>query len=135
VVEELTNQIAETETNAIEDTIRVLLPEADGDARKHELENALRIDLGRLYELIDHGLTIEIRATEPVAAEVENTPGLKEQYVEIKRIADMLRFPPIQGSPIHQLSPPPPNTDDAGENVPDRAKHPGKGKKPPQPKH
>ena len=134
VTDALTKQIEDTEAKAIEDTIRALHEQGAEVERGQEVGNGLRLDLRRLYELIDHGLTIEIRAAEPEPAEGED-PASQFQYAEVKRMGKILQFPQIAGTPIHQLSPPPPDDGDSEGDETEKGKHPAKGKKSSPTKH
>ena len=86
--EELTETITTKVEEVVEESTSLAIQTYAGDAaRRNELENALRMDMRRLFGQIELGLNVEIRTNEPAkadpdhAADIAAIAGLTQGFV------------------------------------------------------
>lgn len=96
-VEELTEQIATTVDEVVEESTTLVLTNYKGDGnRKNELGNALRQDARRLFGQIERGLTVEVRVEPKPKADPESQKALET----VADLGKKLQFPQIAHDPI-----------------------------------
>jgi len=96
--------------------VLLLKPVTNDKGRNAELTTALKIDVERLFQLFEHGLTIEIKASEESAAPDE-TPEALQARNQIRDFGKVMQFPKMQQAVLH-LSPPLPDDDGGKEEKP-----------------
>jgi hypothetical protein len=96
-IEEVTDQIATTVEEVVEESVEVTLSGFNKDSgRKNELRNALTQDTRRLFGQIERGLTIQFRAMPEEAVHDDDTASL----ATIREAAQNLHFPERQSEPM-----------------------------------
>ncbi len=95
--EELTDQITTMVEQVVEESTTLCLVGYNKDTgRRNELENALRVDLGRLFGQIELGLTVEIKTHETVDASESDMVNKKA----INELSHKMQFPAISKEAI-----------------------------------
>lgn len=96
-LEEITDQIATTIEEVIEESVELtLFGFTEDHGRKNELHNALIQDTRRLFGQIERGLTIQFRAQPKEDEEGEDADAL----TAIQQAAQKLSFPAVQSEPM-----------------------------------
>lgn len=95
--EELTEQIATTVEEVIEESTQTVFASYQGEgARRKELENAVRQDTRRLFGQIERGLTIQFRAEPAKNSDPDDAKALQE----VSKIGRVIQFPSAKHDPM-----------------------------------
>jgi hypothetical protein len=78
------------------------------DGRRHELEEALKRSLEAQLARMERGMIVEINAEPPPPDNSATDDDRRRPFEEAKRVAGELHFPRMEGTPVLQLPPPPP---------------------------
>jgi hypothetical protein len=92
-LQELTDEIATTVDDVVEESTELVMANYKGD--RGDLENAVRSDMRRLFGQIERGLAVEFRA-EPQGAEGEAQKALQQ----IADAGKQLKFPQVAKEPL-----------------------------------
>jgi hypothetical protein len=98
-LEELTEQVTTIIEDVVDESTKLTLNGYTGEqARRNELENALKQDTRRLFGQIERGLTIQFRA-EPDKDDADEGDN-KAALDTIAQISRTMKFPEIQSEPM-----------------------------------